>query len=41
VKMLTKFKAPEKRLLLEKCSLSILMEEDPRLNYLFDESEGE
>jgi hypothetical protein len=41
VKMLAKSEAPEKRLLLEKCLLSILSEEDPRLDHLLDESEGE
>ncbi len=39
--MLAKSKAPEKRLLLEKYPLSTLTEEDPRLDYLLDKSEGE
>ncbi len=41
MKILVKSEAPKKRLLLEKCLLFILSEEDPRLNHLFDESEGE
>jgi hypothetical protein len=39
--MLAKSKAPERRLLLEKCPPSTLTEEDPRLDHLLDESEGE
>ncbi len=39
--MLTKSKAPEKRLLIEKYPPSTLTEENPRLDHLLDKSEGE
>jgi hypothetical protein len=41
VKILAKFKAPERKLLLEKWPSSTLTEKDPRLDHLLDENEGE